>query len=400
MKLLNRFCFALLSAALMIGCHNIPSDRKDIPAKAGTDNKKDLQLLYIGTYTQKEAHVIGKAGGIYVYQLNMATGQLGYVGTSPAVVNPSYIAVQRDSLLYAVNEIGAEKGAPSGTISTFRITKEGTKLEFINVASSEGNYPCYISFDKRGKFAMVANYGSGTVAVLPLQPDGSAGESCAMDQHRGKGEGSRQEAAHAHMIIPSPDNLFVYSCDLGTDMIYIYKLDPETGKLIPATMNYATQPGAGPRHMAFHPQKSLAYVVNELNGTIECMKWDRNSGALTRFQVISTVSYGTGNDAACADIHLTPSGNYLYASNRGAHNNIAMYLVNPQTGELSLLGHQTVNGKTPRSFVIDPTGTYLLVANQDSDNVVTFRIDQATGRLLETGMEASIPTPVCLKFPE
>ena len=400
MKLINGFCFRLVFTVLMVGCHNMQSDRKDMEAQAVTNNTKDVLLLYIGTYTQKEEHVNGKAGGIYVYQLDIATGKLDYISTSPAVVNPSYIALHKDSLLYAVNEIGTEKGEPSGKISAFKIIKGGRELEFINAVSSEGNYPCYIDFDNRGKFAMVANYGSGTVAVMQLRPDGSAGESCAIDQHHEKGLDGKQKDAHAHMIIPSPDNRFVYSCDLGTDRIYIYQFDPETGKLIASTKNYATQPGAGPRHMVFHPQKDLAYVVNELNGTIECMKWDRDSGALMRFQVISTVLTGTGSDASCADIHLTPSGNYLYASNRGEQNNIAMYSVNQQSGELSLLGHQPVNGKTPRSFVIDPTGTYLLVANQDTDNIVTFRIDKATGKLLETGIETSIPTPVCLKFPE
>jgi 6-phosphogluconolactonase len=175
-------------------------------------------------------------------------------------------------------------------------------------------------------------------------------------------------------------------------------LDTENGKLIPTSINYTTQPGSGPRHLTFHPFKSIAYVVNELNGTIECMRVDTLTGALTKFQTISTLAEGNSNEASCADIHIAPSGNYLYASNRGPFNNIAMYSINSKTGELSLIGHQSVKGKTPRNFIIDPSGTYLLVANQDSDNVVTFRIDQETGKLIDIGVEASMPAPVCLKF--
>jgi 6-phosphogluconolactonase len=400
MQPMKRFFLPFAAATIMFSCQNVSPERREMAAIADTAKNSHRPLLYIGTYTQREAHVDGKASGIYVYALDRSTGQLHYVSASPAVINPSYLVVQHDSLLYAVNEIGTEKGEPSGTVSAFRINKEGKELAFINTTSSKGNYPCYIGFDRRGKFAMVANYGSGTVAVISVRPDGGAGEFCSVDRHHGENPGNRKGTAHAHMIIPSPDNRFVYSCDLGTDNIFIYHFDAETGKLQAAAMHYTTQPGAGPRHMVFHPDKNLAYVVNELNGTIECLKHDPVTGSLTRFQVISTVSSGSGNQAACADIHITPSGKYLYASNRGDFNNIAMYAVNSLTGELSLLGHQAVKGKTPRSFVIDPTGTYLLVANQDSGNVVTFRIDPSTGNLLDTGLEASIPTPVCLKFSE
>jgi 6-phosphogluconolactonase len=271
-------------------------------------------------------------------------------------------------------------------------------MEFINTVSSQGNSPCYITLDKTGKVVLCANYGSGTVAAFPVLNDGSVGEAPAAIQHTGKGPRPEQESAHAHMIIQSPHNDFVYACDLGTDNIYVYKLDTNKGLLVSTGITYKTQSGAGPRHLAFHPTKHYAYVVNELNGTIEVMTADSLSGNLNRLQIVSTLTGEMGKEASCADIHLTPAGNFLYASNRGKVNNLAMYAVDQVTGKLSLIGHQPVKGKTPRGFVIDPTGTFLLVANQDSDNVVTFRIDPSTGKLIDTGFETSIPTPVCLKF--
>lgn len=355
-------------------------------------------ILYVGTYTEKEAHVEGKATGIYIYSLDRVSGKLSYIGNSPATINPSYIDIHPSGKwIYAVNEIGKQNES-TGTVSVFKLIRDGRAMEFINSVSSEGNYPCFIRVDQTGKFAMTANYGSGTVALLPINADGSLGHAVSVDQHEGSGLLSRQEAPHAHMIINSSDNRFAYSCDLGTDQIYIYRFDTEQGQLIPSGNHYSTQPGSGPRHLTFHPFKNFAYVINELNGTIECMQVDSLTGDLSRFQIISTLADGNGREAASADIHVTPSGHYLYASNRGGFNNIAMYSIHDQTGELTLIGHQDVKGKTPRNFVIDPSGTYLLVANQNTDNVVTFRIDPATGKLTDMGVESNIPTPVCLKF--
>jgi 6-phosphogluconolactonase len=356
------------------------------------------QILYVGTYTETEDHGNGQATGIYIYKLDRTTGRLTHIGTSPETTNPSYIQVHPEgNWLFAVNETGSSQGEPAGSVSAFRLTHEGKAMEFINSVSSEGNYPCYIQVDQTGKYVMVANYGTGNVALFPVNA-GRLAPAVSVDQHTGRGPTSNQETAHAHMITVSRNNHYAYSCDLGTDQIYVYELDTENGRLISTGNHYAAQPGSGPRHLVFHPFRDLAYVINELNGTIECMKADTGSGTLTRFQIISTVADGIGKEASCADIHITPSGQYLYASNRGDFNNIAMYSIHSNTGELTLIGHQTVNGKTPRNFIIDPTGTFLLVANQNSDNVVTFRIDRETGILIDTGIETIIPAPVCLKF--
>jgi 6-phosphogluconolactonase len=366
---------------------------------SGNSLKQDsIKILYVGTYTEKEDFVDGKASGIYIYELNTNTGKLTYVSSSARTVNPSYLVVDKeDRTLYAVNETSG-KDKPGGTISAFRLSANGRQMELINTESSQGNSPCYISMDETRKWVMCANYGSGTVAVLPVRDSGSLGGSTMVHQHTGKGPNAHQEAAHAHFILQNPYNSLIYSCDLGVDTIYIYKLNTITGKLNLTGHNYATKPGAGPRQMTFHPSMNTAYEVNELNGTIEVMKVDSVSGALTRLQVISTLGPGIKTDASCADIHITASGKFLYASNRGEVNNLAMYQVDQQSGKLTLIGHQPVKGKTPRYFVIDPSGKFLLVANQDTGNVVTFKIDQETGKLEDTGIECSIPSPVCLKF--
>jgi 6-phosphogluconolactonase len=397
---INRFiCGLTLVLTVLAGCK--PDSHQKGPAMTVHQDSvvsDSTKIIYIGTYTESKDRGAGKSEGIYVYEMNMSTGRLNLISHSPHTVNPSYLVVDRKrQRLFAVNETGDDK-KPSGAVSAFRLIRQGREMEFVNSVPSEGNFPCYVTLDQSGKWVMCANYGSGTVAVFPVESDGSLGPVAFTDQHKGRNKPPRQESAHAHMIITSPDNQFVYSCDLGSDNIFIYKLDTIQGKLLASGTRYATQAGAGPRHMTFHPSKDIAYEVNELNGTIEVMQVDTRSGALTRLQIVPTVDQSVGVEAACADIHLTPSGEFLYASNRGQVNDLAMYKVDQESGKLTLIGHQTVKGKTPRNFVIDPTGTYLLVANQDSDNVVTFRIDKTTGKLIDTGLETTVPSPVCIKF--
>ena len=390
-------CMAAFAAIAAPGCKKNPGARgADLAGKKATNH-----ILYIGTYTEKEAHVAGKASGIYIYEMNSETGQLALVDSSPATTNPSYLAVHPGkNRLYAVNETGGSSGNSSGNVSAFNIRDDGRKLELINSVSSGGSYPCYISIHNTARYVMAANYGSGTVALFPVNADGSLNEASSIDQHTGRGQTGRQESAHAHMVIQSPHSFHVYSCDLGTDKVYCYTADTINNTLVSSDREYKTMPGAGPRHIAFHPEKNTAYIVNELNGTIEAVNIDSLTGSMNRFQVISTKSLNDTREASCADIHITPSGKYLYASNRAELNNIAIYSVHPASGELALIGHQQIKGRTPRSFAIDPSGNFLLVANQDSDNIITFRIDKDTGKLIDTGFEISVPTPVCVKFLE
>ncbi|NJK96018.1 MAG: lactonase family protein, partial [Bacteroidales bacterium] len=347
--------------------------------------------VYIGTYTQKEPHVSGKAEGIYIYEMNTSTGALTYVATSPPTVNPSYVALHPNGKwLFAANETG------DGKLSAFYIDREKKQLVFINSVSSHGSASCYVSIDHTGKYVMTANYSSGTVALYPLDENGRLREATSVHKHEGKGPDSRQEGPHAHMIVPAKISPYVYAVDLGIDQVMIYALDPSRSTLT-LTGSYKTKAGAGPRHIALHHNNRWAYIINELNGTIEACTVDARTALLSRFQDISTLPVGESRKAGCADIHITPSGKYLYATNRGEINTIAMYSIG-EDGKLTLLGHQPVKGRTPRSFAIDPTGSFLLVANQDSDNVVTFKIDPKTGKLIDTGIESKIPTPVCIKF--
>jgi 6-phosphogluconolactonase len=397
MKTLHPLFIVSMVLFSLTGCK--PGSRPVVNAVSDDSLARDsIKIMYVGTYTEKEDFVDGKGSGIYVYEFSTNTGRLTYVSSSPRTVNPSYLAIDnKNHVLYAVNETGSQD-KPGGSVSSFKLLAGGRQMDLINTASSQGNSPCYVSLDKSRKWLMCANYGSGTVAVLPVKDSGSLGEATMVHQHKGKGPAPQQDAAHAHFILQNPSNDLIYSCDLGTDTIYIYKLDTASGKLTLTGHNYAAARGAGPRHLAFHPSMNRAYAVNELNGTIEVMKVDSVTGALKRIQVISTLEPDMKMAASCADIHLTPSGKFLYASNRGTVNNLAIYQVDQQTGKLALIGHQPVKGKTPRNFIIDPTGKFLLVANQDTGNVVTFRIDQATGKLEDTGIESSIATPVCLKF--
>jgi 6-phosphogluconolactonase len=386
MKPLKYFALTLLCAILLLNCKNEFRQQPEKTSKL---------MVYVGTYTQGQDS--GKnATGIYIYEFDTATGRLRYVNTSPATVNPSFLVVSQDhSNLYAVNETGSADSG--GFISAFSISDSGRRLQFINKVSSKGDFPCYIETDKSDKFLLTANYGTGNIAMFRRSEDGSVSEAIFTDQHTGKGLTSRQESAHAHSIRLSPGNKYAYSGDLGTDIIYVYAIDTAGGNLKPV-QSFNTAPGAGPRHIEFHPLKNIMYVINELNGTIDCMTRNENTGLLSRFQVISTIGDSLNKDAGSADIHMTSSGKFLYATNRGSYNNIAIYAADTNSGRLTYVGSQPVQGEVPRNFGIDPTGRWLLVANQKSCNIVTFRIDPKSGKLADTGISEKIPSPVCIKF--
>ena len=245
----------------------------------------------------------------------------------------------------------------------------------------------------------MANYSSGSVAVLPVMKDGRLVEASDAVQHEGASvNASRQKAPHAHSITLDPANRYAFAADLGTDKVMIYRLDAARGKLIPNKPPWAcTKPGAGPRHFAFHPSGKYAYVINELDSTMMAFTYDGSRGSLTEIQIAPTLPEGWEGTNYCADVHVHPGGRFLYGSNRG-HDSIVIYAIDPSTGRLALRGHGPTLGKAPRNFAIDPTGTFLLAANQDSDNIVVFRIDPATGLLSPTGHELKLPKPVCIKF--
>ena len=362
--------------------------------RASSRGDQQELLLYVGTYTK------GESEGIYLYRLNLASGELHHAATTGGVVNPSYLVIEpRRRFLYAVNEVTEFAGKPSGAVSAFSINRKTGALRFINQQPSLGGAPCYLSVDEGSRFVLVANYVGGNVAVLPIQRDGSLGRATDASQYQGSGlNPERQEGPHAHCILLDRANRYAYACDLGTDKIMIHRFDSKRGKLKANIVPWVqVKPGAGPRHLAFHPGGRYVYVLNELSWTITAFIYDGKQGTLRETQTVATLPEDFAGTNTSADIHLSPSGKFLYASNRG-HDSIAVFAVDEATGKLVFVERVPTGGKTPRNFAIDPTGKFLLAANQDSNTVVTFHLDAATGRLTPTGHVAKVPSPVCLKL--
>ncbi|MDT7687799.1 MAG: 6-phosphogluconolactonase [Acidobacteriota bacterium] len=352
-------------------------------------------LIYVGTYTS------GGGEGIYLYRFDLKTGALIHAGTTRGVVNPSYLTLdRRRRFLYAVNEVEEFEGARSGAVSAFAIDQATGGLRFLNQRASKGGATCYVTADNAGRFILVANYVGGNVAVLPVLKDGSLGDAVDVKQDSGSGPNrERQEGPHAHSVVLDRAGRFAYSCDLGTDRVMTYRFDARTGRLTPNAEQpfVALKPGAGPRHIIFHPVGRFVYVMNELDSTVTAFTRDGAKGTLRESETVSTLPANFAGANTGADLHVTPDGRFLFCSNRG-HDSIASFRVDASTGGLRPLGHTHTGGKTPRNFAVDPTGRFLLVANQKSDNVVTFRLDPATGSLEPTGQTAAIPSPVCLKL--
>lgn len=362
-------------------------------AFARTDRPGELPF-YIGTYTS------GKSKGIYLYSLNLTSGELKYVATTEGVKDPSFVAVAPSHrYLYAVNEVEEFGGKKSGAVSSFAIDRRTGNLKLLNQQPSLGGAPCYLFVDRGGRFVLVANYVGGNVAVLPIRSDGSLGEATDLKQDLGSSiNAERQEGPHAHCIVLDPANRFAYGCDLGTDKVMIYRFDARRGKLIPGRTPWVQlKPGAGPRHITFRPDGKFAYVIHEMHATVTAFGHDRERGNLKEVQTIPTLPADFTGENTSADIHVSPDGRFLYCSNRG-HDSIAAFQIAPRNGKLIFIAHQSSGGKAPRNFAIDPTGAFLLVANQNSGNIVTFRRDVKTGQLSATGHVAEVPSPVCLKF--
>ena len=351
-------------------------------------------LVYVGTYTSRGAE------GIYAYRYDPVAGALNLLGVTAGIVNPTFLDVHPNGeFLYAVNETGEIDGQPGGALSAYQIDRESGTLTFLNRQSTIGSGPCHVTVDQTGRYAMAANYGSGSVAMLPILADGSLSQACDFHQHDGSGPNPRrQRGPHAHSVTVSPDNRFAFVADLGMDKMMIYQLDLEQGKLVPNDPPWAsTYPGAGPRHFCFHPNQRFAYVINEMGNTITLFAYDAALGALNELQTISTLPEGFEETTHCADIHFSQSGAYLYGSNRG-HDSLAIFAVDPETGTLTSVGYQSTLGKIPRNFGLAPKGDYLLAANQDTNNVVAFAVDQESGQLAPTGHEIQVPAPVCVKW--
>lgn len=349
---------------------------------------------YIGAYTDDRRE------GIFIFKLDPASGRLTQVGATTGLPNPSFLAIHPSKrYLYAVNEVGDFGGKPAGAVSAFAIDVRTGALKPINQQSSVGTGPAHIIVDATGKFALVANYGGGSVTALPIKADGSLSPASDFVQHSGSSlNRQRQEGPHAHSTTLDAANRIAFVADLGLDKLMAYQLDAKRGKLTPNAAPFAqVKAGAGPRHFAFHPSGKFAYVINELDSTVTAFAYDAARGALRELQTIATLPTGFSGINYCADIHVSPTGKFVYGSNRG-HDSIVIFKIDGRSGKLALAGHQSTLGKWPRNFALDPTNQFLFAANQDSDNVVCFRMNTATGALSPTGQVARAPKPACVKF--
>lgn len=350
--------------------------------------------FYIGTYTS------GSSRGIHRCVLNTDTGELQQLELVAEIDNPSFLAIHPTlDVLYACSEIRREGRREGAQLMAYKIAADG-KLTPIGGQPSGGNGPCYVSTDHTGKVALVANYGSGSIASLPISDDGSLGSLASNIQHAGKSaDPQRQEGPHAHCIMSDPSNRFVCAVDLGLDQVLVYALDAASGKLTPQPAgNYHAKPGSGPRHLAFHPDGQHAFIIHEMGNTLAVAKWDASAGKFTTLGSVSTLPAdykASGNTTAEVLVH--PSGKFVYGSNRG-HDSIAVFAFDASQAALTPVAHTSTGGKTPRNFRIDPTGKFLLAENQGSDSIVVFKIEPSTGKLTQVGQPLKVGAPCCIKF--
>lgn len=341
--------------------------------------------FYVGTYTD------GKSQGIYQYEL-LDDGKLRELGLKAQTENPSFLTKSTNGeFLLAVNEVNNED--KMGYVTSFKIEKDS--LVFIDQKLSGGAHPCHITSNDNDYLA-IANYTGGNMGLLKLKNNGELSELLDVQQHQGSGSHDRQDAPHAHSGWFTREGELI-SVDLGTNQLWFSKINTESNKFVASTpATFTMEEGAGPRHLTFHPAQNWLYVVNELTSSISLLKKDRGTNNYRSVQTISTLPEGFVQPNTCADIHISDDGKFVYASNRG-HNGIAIFAVNPDTGMLRMLGHQSTLGSTPRNFALSPDNRFLLVANQDSDNIVSFHRNIDTG-LLTFVDEINAPSPVCLLF--
>ncbi len=355
-----------------------------------TNTNAQDHYLVVGTYDSP------KSEGIYVYKFNAETGtarEVSYIKTP----NPSFLAISPDEkFVYAVAETAPQDGK-GGDIAAFFFDKEKGILTFINKQHSGGDHPCHVETDKTGKWIFASNYTSGSLSLLPVHEDGSVGKALSF-QHSGTGPNvQRQKGPHVHGAIISPDNKTLFVTDLGIDRVMMYDFKASSGKLSPSKKPFIQSvSGSGPRLFTFHPDNRFAYTIEELSGTVVLYK--HKKGKLKTKQRISTMPEDDKRFPGSADIHVSPDGKFLYASNRGEVNTIAIFSINKKNGQLTKIGYQSTLGKAPRNFNFDPSGNFLLVGNQNSDEIVIFKRDITTGLLSDSGNRISIGKPVCLKW--
>jgi 6-phosphogluconolactonase len=381
-----RFKLTTLACALVMAAAE--------PGAMRTSAASNSMLVYVGTYTQKGSE------GIYAFRFDEKTGALQPIGLAARPSNPTFLAVHPNGRwLYAVNEDEVYRGAKTGSVSAFAIDRASGRLTHLNQQSSHGGAPCHVTIDSAGRYALVANYAAGTVAVLPIAPDGRLGEATSVVQHTGSGaHPDRQKGPHAHAIIVDGANRFALAADLGIDKVLVYRFDAAHGTLSAHDPPAAVlKPGAGPRHIAFSPSGRWLYAINELSSTITAFGWHPDRGVLTVGATTTTLPASFTGANTTAEIAVHPSGRFVYGSNRG-HDSIAVFGADGRTGALTPVGHMSTGGRTPRNFALDPEGRWLVAANQNSSSLVVFRVDEKTGMLERVGEPTVVPMPVCVLF--
>ncbi|MGQ9770177.1 MAG: lactonase family protein [Thermogutta sp.] len=352
-----------------------------------------MYWVYYGTYTRETSR------GIYVGTFSPATGQLSQPELAAETRNPSFLAVHpTQPWLYAVGELAEFEGQRTGAVVAYRIDLQSGKLELINRQSSGGAGPCHLVVDSSGRFLLVANYGGGSIASLPIGSDGELGPPICVIRQEGRSvHPTRQTSPHAHQINFSPGGNPVLVPDLGLDKVLLFRWSPADGRLVEYTPPFVSVPaGSGPRHFAYHPSGRALYVLNELTATVSV--FECKSGVPSQLlETVSSLPQDFSGVNTAAEIVVHPSGRFLYTSNRG-HDSIAVFRIAEDGLKITLAENISVQGKTPRFIGIDPTARFLFAANQDSNNVVVFRIDPETGHLTPTGQTINLGAPVCMVF--
>ncbi len=381
--ILSRIALSLLSLLPMLTLHS----------HASADEPKTL-TFYIGGYTSAEG-----SKGIQRATIDLSNGSFTEPVLAGEVKNPSFVAAHPTlPVIYSIMEIGEFDKQKSGGVAAFAIQDDGG-LKQLNAQPTGGQGPCFVSVDPTGKYLFVANYSGGNVAAFSLTPDGAIGDQIGTDQHHGSGPNpKRQQRAFAHCFVPSPQGSFALSADLGCDRIFVYQFgDPAADSFKPAaTPSVSTPAGSGPRHIAFHPTKPAVYVVTELNNTVLTFSWDATTAAMKQIGEVSTLPKDFSGSTTSAEVAVHPNGKFVYSSNRG-HDSIAVFGVNDDL-TLTPIAHTKTGGQQPRHFAIDPTGAYLVVANQKTDDIFSFKIDPATGTLSSTGHSIKLDAPSCIRF--
>ncbi len=379
MKVVKIFILALLVSLI--------SFNEDLFAQKSSPR----EITYVGTFSTRDSK------GIYVFEFDRAAGKFQALQTVTEGKSPNFLALHPNGkLLYAIYSEGTLADNPAGgSVVSFKIDPKTGFLTKLNEQSSEGRGPAHLSIDPKGKFAFVSNYGGGNIAIYPIQKDGSLGKASDFIQHEGSStHPSRQKGPHVHSATPSIDGKFVYVSDLGIDKVMIYEVTKD-GKLKSAGSASST-PSSGPRHFAVHPNGKFGFSAEELSSTIASYAINTSTGALSALERVNMLPSDFSETNSAADIHVSPDGKYLYASNRG-HESLVIFSIDQNTGKLSFVGHESTKGKHPRNFYVDNKGDFAIVANMNTDNVVFYKRDKLSGKLTPTGEELSIPAPVSIE---